>query len=61
MEQVEITINADGSSTISVNGVQGSGCKNLTAVFTGGSEITEEKTTNEYYQQPQQQQQSTRR
>jgi hypothetical protein len=61
MEEIRVIINPDGSSSVEAKGIQGGACRMLTAPFTQGAEVIEDKTTNEYYQLPANQRQTNSR
>jgi hypothetical protein len=61
MEEIRIVVNQDGTSVVEAYGVKGSGCKELTSVFTHGTEIKSEKVTREFYEQPKLNQQGLNR
>ena len=52
MEEVEVTIQPDGSVQVKVSGVKGSGCRNITAPLEDllGGQIVERELSEEYYQ-----------
>lgn len=52
MEQVTIRINKkDASFEVEVNGVQGSGCEDITAALTQNNEVLESQVTAEYHEE----------
>jgi hypothetical protein len=57
MEEIEVIIDTDGSSKVSVKGVKGGECTKLTAPFTQGADVSDNKPTSEFYEQTQSQQQ----
>ena len=50
MEEIIVTIEANGTFSYKVNGVKGKGCKKLTKAIDDLGKVTETKNTNEYEQ-----------
>lgn len=50
MEEIIVTIEANGTFSYQVNGVKGKGCKKLTKAIDDLGKVTETKTTKEYEQ-----------
>lgn len=53
MEELDITISADGKISIHVKGVKGPACTDLTKALEAAlGDVTEKSLTAEYYEQP---------
>lgn len=56
MAEIIVTVSPKGESTVSVNGVSGSGCKALSAAIEKAlGTVTDTELTTEYYQESQNQ------
>lgn len=62
LQEIEVTIDADGSVRLAVSGVKGARCEDLTRALEAllGGEVIERRHTAEYHEQPLEEEQHLR-